>query len=137
LPQSEQTARHLRQHTGWILTLAFSPNGTLLASGGADCTVCLWDVSTPLNARGSSGGPRAVLRGHTETVYKVLFSPDGSVVLSCSFDGSIKFWDPQRGECVKTLVVEGPYAGMNITGVTGLTEAQRSSLQALGAVDSA
>lgn len=141
--QPEQTSRQLRQHTGWILTLAFSPDGTMLASGGADCSVCLWDVSAEstlskaegLNTSVATGALRAILRGHTETIYKVLFSPDGSVVLSCSFDGTIKFWEPQRGECVNTLIVEGPYAGMNITGVTGITAAQKAALIALGAVD--
>jgi len=142
--QREQ-ATLLRHHTGWIFTLAFSPDGTSLASGGADCTVCLWEVSAEstlskaegLNPSVTTGAPRAVLRGHTETIYKVLFSPDGTFVLSCSFDGSIKFWDPQSGACINTLVVEGPYAGMNISGVTGITAAQKAALQALGAVESA
>ncbi|CAN5550042.1 hypothetical protein BH10CHL1_BH10CHL1_32870 [soil metagenome] len=65
----------------------------------------------------------------------VVFSPDDSAVLSCSFDGTIKFWNSQTGECVNTLRVEGPYAGMNITGMTGVTEAQKAALKVLGAVE--
>jgi WD40 repeat protein len=117
----------LRGHTNWIFSVAFSPDGQILASSSADCTVCLWQVAT--------GDLRAVLRGHRETVYKVAFTPDGTTVVSSSFDGSLKFWDTQTGECVNTLRVEGPYAGMNITGLTGLTEAQTAALKALGAVE--
>ncbi|MDQ3248383.1 MAG: hypothetical protein M3Q45_04160 [Chloroflexota bacterium] len=43
--------------------------------------------------------------------------------------------DSQTGECINTLLVEGPYAGMNITGVTGITRAQKVALKTLGAVE--
>ena len=119
--------RRLRQHTTWIFSVAFSPDGTILVSGSADCTVCLWQVA--------DGTLRHILRGHSETVYQVVVSPDGALVLSCSFDGTIKFWDSQTGACLNTLQVEGPYAGMNITGVTGITAAQKAALQQLGAVE--
>ena len=117
----------MRQHTAWILSVAFSPDGATLASSSIDCTVCLWDVA--------SGALHHILTGHTERVYKVGFTPDGSAAVSSSFDGTIKFWDTQSGDCVNTLTVEGPYAGMNITGVTGLTEAHKAALKALGAVE--
>jgi WD40 repeat protein/DNA-binding SARP family transcriptional activator len=117
----------LRRHAAWIAGVAFSPDGEILASGSADCTVCLWEVA--------SGALRAVLRGHREIVYRVAFTPDGTAVVSSSFDGTLKFWDTQTGDCISTLMVEGPYAGMNITGVTGLTEAQKAALKVLGAVE--
>jgi len=125
--QGDEAPLSLRQHTTWIMGVAFSPDGATLASSSADCTVCLWNVA--------NGSLRAVGHGHSETVYKVVFSPDGAFVLSCSFDGTIKFWDSQTGECFNTLRVEGPYAGMNITGVTGITEAQKTALKALGAIE--
>ena len=125
--QGDEAPLILRQHTTWIFSVAFSPDGATLASSSGDCTVCLWDIA--------SGALRAIGHGHTEAVYKVAFSPDGASVLSCSFDGSIKFWDSQTGECLNTLQVEGPYAGMNITGTTGITEAQKTALKALGAVE--
>ena len=117
----------LRQHTAWIAGIAFSPDGATLASGSADCTVCLWEVAT--------GALRAVLRGHREVIYRVAFTPDGAAVVSSGFDGAIKFWDSQTGECINTVTVEGPYAGMNIAGVTGITEAQKAALKTLGAVE--
>ncbi len=117
----------LQGHTASVFSVAFSPDGATLVSGSADCTVCLWEAT--------SGTLRAVLHGHSEIVYKVTFSPDGCHALSCSADGTIRFWDVQTGKCVHTLEVEGPYAGMNITGVTGVTEAQKAALKALGAVE--
>lgn len=117
----------LRQHTAGVFSVAFSPDGAMLASGSMDCTVCVWDVR--------HGQLRATLHGHTEIVYNVAFSPDGSLVLSCSADGTVRFWDVGTGECVQIVRVDGPYAGMNITDTTGLTQAQRAALRALGAVE--
>lgn len=121
------TPLQLRSHTHWIYSVAFSPDGTMLASSSADCTICLWEVA--------NGVLRAVLRGHLEAVFKVAFTPDGAAVVSSSFDGTLKFWDSQTGECVNTVRIAGPYAGMNITSVSGVTEAQKAALKALGAVE--
>lgn len=117
----------LHRHSGWVMALAFSPDGTTLASASEDRTIALWDVV--------NGTLRRVLTGHTEGVYNVVFSPNGATLLSASADGTIKFWDSQTGECVNTLRIEGPYAGMKITGVTGVTAAQKAALKALGAVE--
>jgi hypothetical protein len=50
-------------------------------------------------------------------------------------DSTIKLWDVLTGECLKTLRSKRPYEGMNITGVAGLTEAEKATLKALGAVE--
>ncbi|NEP61236.1 MAG: hypothetical protein F6K31_30370, partial [Symploca sp. SIO2G7] len=54
---------------------------------------------------------------------------------SGSRDETIKFWDIQTGECLKTLRSPRPYERMKITGVKGVTAAEKASLKALGAVD--
>ncbi|MCB0188020.1 MAG: hypothetical protein KDE31_27320, partial [Caldilineaceae bacterium] len=56
-------------------------------------------------------------------------------VASGSADATIKLWDVQTGECLKTLQPERPYERMNITNATGLTQAQKATLKALGAIE--
>jgi WD40 repeat protein len=100
-----------------------------VAVRGVDRTVHLWDLRT--------GQLRQTLSGHTHPITALSYSPDGRFLSSSSSDGTIRVWDMQSGDCVQTLRVEGPYAGMNITGVTGITEAQKAALKALGAVERA
>ncbi len=117
----------LQGHTNWILSVAFSPNGNILATGSEDQTVKLWDVST--------GQCLRTLQGHTGWVCSVVFESQGTLLASSSADETIKLWDVTTGECLKTLRSKRPYEGMNITDVTGLTEATIVSLKALGAVE--
>ena len=68
-----------------ISSVAFSPNGMLLASGSDNGTMKLWDVATRESI--------ATLKGHTEYVRSVAFSPDGTLLASGSDDGTVKLWD--------------------------------------------
>ncbi|MBD2414632.1 hypothetical protein FACHB389_09620 [Nostoc calcicola FACHB-389] len=117
----------LQGHTNTVYSVAFSLDGRILASGSGDQTVKLWDVNT--------GSCLRTLSGHTRWVWSVTFSFDGQTVVSCSEDETIKIWDVETGECVKTLRSKNPYQGMNITSITGLTESQKDTLKALGAVE--
>ncbi|MEL6382701.1 MAG: NB-ARC domain-containing protein [Cyanobacteria bacterium J06626_18] len=116
----------LQAHTHRVRSVAFSPGGTALTSGGDDHTVRLWDLET--------GDCRQVMAGHTRPVWAVAFSPKGDMLASCSEDETIRLWHLPTGECVQVLRPQRPYEGMNISGVMGLTPAQRSTLVALGAV---
>ncbi len=114
-------------HTHGIQSVAFSPDGNTLASSSSDQTIRLWEVST--------GCCLKILQDHTNRIASITFSPDGQILASGSHDGTIKLWDVQTGECLKMLRSDRPYERINITGVTGLTEAQKASLRALGAID--
>ncbi|WP_293208259.1 NACHT domain-containing protein [Microcoleus sp. PH2017_01_SCD_O_A] len=113
-------------HTDWINSVAFSPDGQTLASGSNDRTVKLWDCH--------SGECLQTCQGHNDWIPSVAFSPDGKTLASGSGDGTIKLWDVKTGECLKTLIAERPYEGMNIAGVTGLTDAEKATIASLGAV---
>lgn len=122
-----ERVRELRDHAGWVRAVAFSPDGKLLATGSDDQKVRLWETST--------GHCLEVLCEHTNRVRSVEFSPDGSVLASGSQDGKIILWKVQTGEIRQELISRRPYEGANITGVRGLSLAQKTTLKALGAVE--
>ena len=92
-----RTGRRLKTITqpGRITSIAFSPDGLTLASGGWNNTVGLWDVRTGENLQ--------TLEGHTESIWSVAFSPKRFVVASGSVDETIRLWNARTGEPMMTL----------------------------------
>jgi len=76
-----------------------------------------------------------VREAHQGTIQSLRRSPDGTKLASCGDDGAIMIWDLITGEHLQTLRRDRPYERLNITGIKGLTEAQKATLRALGAIE--
>lgn len=85
----------LSGHSSWVQSIAFSPDGQLLASGSNDQTIRLWDVQT--------GQCLKTLSGHSSWVQSIAFSPDGQLLASGSNDQTIRLWNAQTGQCCQVL----------------------------------
>jgi WD40 repeat protein len=101
--------------------VAFSPAGKVLASGGYDYAVRLWDPTT--------GEQLRPLVGHTSVVESIAFSADGKVLGAGSHDGSIRLWDVATG---KELHLLRGHKG----GIDGLAFSPDGKLLASGSMDS-
>ena len=85
----------LEGHTSEVNAVAFSQDGSLLASASDDQTVRLWNPTT--------GQEVQKLEGHTSRVNAVAFSQDGSLLASASHDQTVRLWNPTTGQEVQKL----------------------------------
>ena len=113
--------------SGRVLALDWSPRGELLVSGSSDGMLRWWDVQ--------SGECVRTREAHQGAVQSLRISPDGRRLASCGDDGAIQVWDLESGELLRTLRRDRPYERLTITGVKGLTGAQKATLRALGAIE--
>ena len=84
-----------------LRTLAFSPNGELLASGDDDGIINLWNTAAKQQGLGGKIAQYISvleLKGHKAEVSALVFSPDGKMLLSGSADGTIRAWDTTTGQ---------------------------------------
>ncbi|MEZ5537483.1 MAG: CHAT domain-containing protein [Thiolinea sp.] len=78
-----------------ISAVAYSPDGSTIASGADDNTVRIWDTQTGETIR--------TLQGHSGAIWSVAYSPDGSTIASGAGDGKVRMWDTETGKNIKTL----------------------------------
>ena len=79
----------LRGHEKYVYGLAVSPDGTIVASGGWDRTVRLWNTRTL--------APIATLEGHSTWIGTIAFSPDGTRIASVDNARHLRIWDVSSG----------------------------------------
>jgi WD40 repeat protein len=103
-----------RRHRGPIYCFAFSPDEKLIATGGFDATIRIWEVA--------SGKLVRALVGHEYYVISLSFSPDGKVLASGGGpDGTFRLWDPHTGQPLRRFAMEKGYANYVAWAPDGLT----------------
>jgi WD40 repeat protein len=80
---------------GWVSAVAFSPDGTLLATAVPGRAVRIWAAAT--------GHPVRTLTGNTQDVESVAWSPDGSKIASSDSESTIRIWDATTGDTIRTI----------------------------------
>jgi WD40 repeat protein/serine/threonine protein kinase len=83
------------KHPQRTSSVAFSPDGSLVATGSWDDVVRVWRVA--------DGTEKVALEGHTDNVEAVMFHLDGRRIASAAADGSIRIWDVSAGKTVQEL----------------------------------
>lgn len=82
-------------HNAIVRSVDISDDGRLVASGGDDRSIRIWDAST--------GETTQVLAGHTATAWTVRFDPAANVLASGGNDNALRLWDVQTGEQLAAL----------------------------------
>jgi WD40 repeat protein len=81
-------------HSGYVYSVAYSPDGAWLASGGADNKVKIWTADGVL---------KFALAGHDHDVTSVKFTPDNAFLVTGGRDGNVKIWNTADGSIVRTI----------------------------------
>ena len=89
--------RALFGHSGSVLSVAWSSDGTRLATASTDGSARVWDTAT--------GHTLLDLTGHTSNVWSVAWSPDGTRLATASDDGSARMWDTATGQPIGPRIV--------------------------------
>jgi WD40 repeat protein len=87
LEEHPHVVRFLHGHKAPVVSIEFSPDGTLLAAGGENHEIWIFDVASGSPVEG------APLKGHQSPVFGLAFSPDGSVLASSDDTGRVRLWD--------------------------------------------
>jgi WD40 repeat protein len=88
--ETRQVTQVFQGHTGSVMSIALSPDGDFVVSGGYhDHDIHVWDVET--------GQQAYMLEAHAGAVKSLAFSPDGTMFASGSYDDTVRVWSVQEG----------------------------------------
>lgn len=92
--QNGKTVQELA-HSKAVPTVAWSPDGALLASGSFGGEIFVWETTT--------WKAQFKVQGHSKTIWGVAWSPSGNVLASGSVDNTVRIWDPKTGRQIAIL----------------------------------
>ena len=119
--------RSLVGHPSHVFAIAWSPQGDILVSASIDGTLRWWDVA--------SGACLHTRQGHQGWISSVSISANGEMLASSGHDGLTHLWQMHDALRIATLRSDRPYERLALAETIGLTEAQKTTLRALGAVE--
>jgi len=93
-------------HSSDVLCLALSQDGTLIATGGQDCLICLWDIQSLKLIK--------ILRGCNNSIVSLKFTPDSLKLVSATSNTDIIIWDVEKGKQMRSWEVESPSTSLII-----------------------
>jgi len=96
--KKENFRGYKRYHTGPVVIVAWSPDGTYIASGSEDNAIIIWN---PVDGKFIQR-----LEGHTKTVRSIIWSKDSKTLFSCSEDGSVKVWNVKDNRITLETTIE-------------------------------
>src|SRR5436305_1213891 len=95
LGQGTPSGKQIKAHDALVYSLAFSPDGTVLASAGSDNLIKVYDVAMQKEVK--------QLKGHTDGVTGIAFTPDSKDLVSISQDRTVRLWDVANGKEKKQI----------------------------------
>jgi WD40 repeat protein/transcriptional regulator with XRE-family HTH domain len=125
--ESGEREREIAGFPGVVYAVAWDTTEHLVISGGSDGILRWWDIQ--------SGQCVRERETHQGAIQALKVSPNGKQLASCEDNGTIMLWDLHSAQHLRTLQHDRPCERLNITGIKGLTEAQKNTLKSLGAIE--
>ncbi|EMD38758.1 hypothetical protein CERSUDRAFT_112472 [Gelatoporia subvermispora B] len=97
----QQSLDDMPGHQSSVTCLAYSKDGTLVASGGADRRIIIWDALT--------GEHKQTLEGHDSGILNIVFSPDGERLISVANQDHCRVWDLSSGRMITSITHKDAY----------------------------
>ena len=95
------------EHTDEVRSVAWSPDGTRVASAGWDGVLAVWDRATARKVWSVQGHPTVAPVPATGEIGAMCWNPDGNRIATVGVDGTVKIWTAENGTCVASTVIRG------------------------------